>query len=161
MDLDVIVKCRLSRDYSLGISAEGGARRRLKTAWRIYRSAPASLHVGDSALQAARLPHVSRTASGWVSMLPAASSGALTMAWCGWLGPLSPFFGWRSLKNQPATAVPRCTAKPWVTRGVACCLGVVSFLIVWSEATIASGTHPDLSPFSHVSHLPSLAQPLS
>ena len=52
----------------------------------------------------------------------------------------------------------RCTAKPWVTRGVACCLGVVSFLIVWSEATIASGTHPDLSPFSHVSQSPTPVQ---
>ena len=54
--------------------------------------------------------------------------------------------------------VGRCTAKPWVTRGLACALGCVSFLIVWSEATIASGTSPDLSPFSHVRpsplHLP-------
>ena len=52
----------------------------------------------------------------------------------------------------------RCTAKPWVTRGVACCLGAVSFLIVWSEATIASGTHPDLSPFSHVRPSPTPVQ---
>ncbi|KAK9907685.1 hypothetical protein WJX75_008089 [Coccomyxa subellipsoidea] len=43
-----------------------------------------------------------------------------------------------------------CTAKPWVTRALACTLGVVSFLVVWSEATIASGTNPDLSPFSHM-----------
>ncbi|EIE27296.1 hypothetical protein COCSUDRAFT_64161 [Coccomyxa subellipsoidea C-169] len=43
-----------------------------------------------------------------------------------------------------------CTAKPWVTRVLACVLGAVSFLIVWSEATIASGTNPDLSPFSHM-----------
>ena len=37
MDLDVIVKCRMSGDYSLGISAEGGTSRKLKKAWRIYR----------------------------------------------------------------------------------------------------------------------------
>ena len=37
MDLDVIVKCRMSGDYSLGMSAEGGASRKLKKAWRIYR----------------------------------------------------------------------------------------------------------------------------
>lgn len=48
----------------------------------------------------------------------------------------------------------RCTAKPWVTRVAACALGCVSFLIVWSEATIASGTNPDLSPFSHVRRPP-------
>ena len=37
MDLDVVVKCRMSGDYSLGIGAEGGASRKLKKAWRIYR----------------------------------------------------------------------------------------------------------------------------
>ena len=41
MDLDVIVKCRMSGDYSLGVSAEGGAARKFKKAWRIYRYLPA------------------------------------------------------------------------------------------------------------------------
>ena len=44
MDLDVIVKCRMSGDYSLGISAEGGASRKLKKAWRIYRCMPTLLN---------------------------------------------------------------------------------------------------------------------
>lgn len=41
MDLDVIVKCRMSGDYSLGISAEGGVATTVKKAWRIYRYLPA------------------------------------------------------------------------------------------------------------------------
>ena len=41
-------------------------------------------------------------------------------------------------------------ARPWVRRLGAVAAGAASFLIVWSEATIGSGTHPDLSPFSHV-----------
>lgn len=41
-------------------------------------------------------------------------------------------------------------ARPWVRRLGALAAGAASFLIVWSEATIGSGTHPDLSPFSHV-----------
>lgn len=84
MDLDVIVKCRTSGDYGLGISAEGGASRKLKKAWRIYRSVAAPLCVGDSDVGTARLPHASRTASSLVSMLPMTSSGAVTMAWSGW-----------------------------------------------------------------------------
>jgi hypothetical protein len=40
--------------------------------------------------------------------------------------------------------------RPWVRRACALAAGAASFLIVWSEATIGSGTHPDLSPFSHV-----------
>ncbi len=37
MDLDVIVKCRMSGDYSLGMNAEGDAVSSLKKAWRMYR----------------------------------------------------------------------------------------------------------------------------
>ena len=40
MDLDVIVKCRMSGDYSLGASAEPAQCTGLKKAWRIYRSPP-------------------------------------------------------------------------------------------------------------------------
>ena len=43
-----------------------------------------------------------------------------------------------------------CVAEPWVMRACGLGLAGASFLIVWSEATIGSGTHPDLSPFSHV-----------
>ncbi|KAK9843415.1 hypothetical protein WJX81_001086 [Elliptochloris bilobata] len=43
-------------------------------------------------------------------------------------------------------------ARPWVRRVGALAAGAASFLIVWSEATIGSGTHPDLSPFSHAIH---------
>ena len=45
MDLDVIVKCRMSGDYSLGISAEGSTARKLKKAWRMYRCLLALLGV--------------------------------------------------------------------------------------------------------------------
>ena len=37
MDLDIIVKCRMSGDYSLGMSSEGGAVSSMKKAWRMYR----------------------------------------------------------------------------------------------------------------------------
>ena len=40
MDLDIIVKCRMSGDYSLGASAETSRCTGLKKAWRIYRSLP-------------------------------------------------------------------------------------------------------------------------
>ena len=41
-------------------------------------------------------------------------------------------------------------ARPWARRVGAVAAGAASFLIVLSEATIGFGTHPDLSPFSHV-----------
>ena len=45
-------------------------------------------------------------------------------------------------------------AKPWMMRGGALILGATSFMVVWSEATIGLGRHPDLSPFSLVSNPP-------
>ena len=44
----------------------------------------------------------------------------------------------------------KCVAKPWVMRLGALLLGAVSFMVVWSEATIGLGRKPDLSPFSLV-----------
>ena len=40
MDLDIIVKCRMSGDYSLGTSAETSRCTGLQKGWRIYRSLP-------------------------------------------------------------------------------------------------------------------------
>lgn len=40
MDLDIIVKCRMSRDYNLGTSADTSQCMGLKKAWRIYRLLP-------------------------------------------------------------------------------------------------------------------------
>lgn len=37
MDLDVIVKCRMSGDYTLAASPDGAPVSSLKKAWRIYR----------------------------------------------------------------------------------------------------------------------------
>ena len=72
MDLDVIVKCRMSGDYGLGISAEGGASRKLKKAWRIYRYMPALLNGHQSGSDAVKLLKLHRsfcTASKMVSKL--------------------------------------------------------------------------------------------
>ncbi len=44
----------------------------------------------------------------------------------------------------------KCVAKPWVMRAGAVVLGATSFMVVWSEATIGLGRHPDVSPFSLV-----------
>ena len=41
-------------------------------------------------------------------------------------------------------------ARPWVQRLLAAGTAAVSAVMVWSEATIATGTNPDLSPFSLV-----------
>ena len=45
----------------------------------------------------------------------------------------------------------KCLVRPYVQRigSIACAL--LSAVVVWCEATIASGRHPDLSPFSLVS----------
>lgn len=37
MDLDIIVKCRISGDYNLGMNSEEGAVSSMKKAWRMYR----------------------------------------------------------------------------------------------------------------------------
>jgi hypothetical protein len=44
----------------------------------------------------------------------------------------------------------KCQARPWVQRLLALVAAAVSAAMVWSEATIATGTSPDLSPFSLV-----------
>ena len=44
----------------------------------------------------------------------------------------------------------KCLVRPYVQRVGACICAMVSALVVWCEATIASGRHPDLSPFSIV-----------
>ena len=44
----------------------------------------------------------------------------------------------------------QCLVRPWLQKFVAVFLAANSFMLVWSEATIGSGQHPDLSPFSHV-----------
>lgn len=53
---------------------------------------------------------------------------------------------------QLATAlmVYRAVLRPWVRKLLALLLASLSAVIVWSEATIGSGRHPDLSPFSLV-----------
>ena len=43
-------------------------------------------------------------------------------------------------------------ARPWALRASAAAAATLGFLIIWSEATLATGTHPDLSPFSHAIH---------
>jgi len=43
-------------------------------------------------------------------------------------------------------------ARPWALRAAAAAAAGLGFLIIWSEATLATGTHPDLSPFSHAIH---------
>ena len=47
----------------------------------------------------------------------------------------------------------RAVLRPWVRKLLALLLASLSAVIVWSEATIGSGRHPDLSPFSLVSPL--------
>ena len=42
---------------------------------------------------------------------------------------------------------------PWVDRGASLALAAGSCMIIWSEATIGSGTSPDLSPFSRATLL--------
>ncbi|KAK9828293.1 hypothetical protein WJX74_007473 [Apatococcus lobatus] len=59
---------------------------------------------------------------------------------------------------QLATAlmVYRAVLRPWVRKLLALLLASLSAVVVWSEATIGSGRHPDLSPFSlavHAGHL--------
>ncbi len=44
----------------------------------------------------------------------------------------------------------KCLAKPWVQRGTAVVLALLSGAVVWSEATIGLGKDPDVSPFSIV-----------
>jgi len=73
---------------------------------------------------------------------------------------------WAAAKASPAARgaarawLAYCAlGRPWVRRACALAAGAASFLIVWSEATIGSGTHPDLSPFSHVRALLTLTQP--
>jgi hypothetical protein len=46
----------------------------------------------------------------------------------------------------------KCTARPYVQRLSAIFLAALSITIVWCEATIGSGRHPDLSPFSLALH---------
>ena len=53
----------------------------------------------------------------------------------------------------------QCLVRPWLQKLVAVFLAANSFMLVWSEATIGSGQHPDLSPFSHVRFPPSTSHP--
>ncbi|KAL0026350.1 hypothetical protein WJX79_001807 [Trebouxia sp. C0005] len=53
---------------------------------------------------------------------------------------------------HPHLMLYKCVAKPWVMRLAALLLGGTSFMVVWSEATIGLGRHPDLSPFSLAIH---------
>ena len=46
----------------------------------------------------------------------------------------------------------KCIFRPYVQRLTAVILAIASALIVWCEATIGSGRHPDLSPFSLLIH---------
>ncbi|KAH7622239.1 putative G-protein coupled receptor-associated protein LMBRD2B [Nannochloris sp. 'desiccata'] len=46
----------------------------------------------------------------------------------------------------------KCTVRPYVQRFSALFLAGLSITIVWCEATIGSGRHPDLSPFSLAIH---------
>ena len=48
----------------------------------------------------------------------------------------------------------KCVGRPYVQRLLAFLLGLTSATIVWCEATIGSGRHPDLSPFSLLIHDP-------
>ena len=66
------------------------------------------------------------------------------------LGPASPPASPAARAAARAWLAYCALARPWVRRGGALAAGAFSFLIVWSEATIGSGTSPDLSPFSHV-----------
>ncbi len=45
----------------------------------------------------------------------------------------------------------KCIVHPWVLKLCSLVLAGISFMVVWSEATIGSGRSPDLSPFSQVS----------
>ena len=47
--------------------------------------------------------------------------------------------------------VYKCMVHPWVLKLCSLALAGVSFMVVWSEATIGTGRSPDLSPFSLVS----------
>ena len=51
-----------------------------------------------------------------------------------------------------ARAVYTVHAAPWVARVAAAVLAALSATVVWSEATIGTGAHPDLSPFSRALH---------
>lgn len=42
--------------------------------------------------------------------------------------------------------------RPWVLRLVALALAAVSVCVIFAEATIGAGRHPDLSPFSIMVH---------
>jgi len=46
----------------------------------------------------------------------------------------------------------KCLVRPWVLRLCAVVLGAVSLCVIFAEATIGAGRHPDLSPFSIVIH---------
>ncbi|GAB4818944.1 hypothetical protein N2152v2_005990 [Parachlorella kessleri] len=46
----------------------------------------------------------------------------------------------------------KCRVRPWVQQLAALLTAAASAVIVWSEATIATGTSPDLSPFSLMIH---------
>jgi hypothetical protein len=46
----------------------------------------------------------------------------------------------------------KCTVRPYVQRCTALILAALSITIVWCEATIGTGRHPDLSPFSLAIH---------
>ncbi len=53
-------------------------------------------------------------------------------------------------KLATALMMYRAVVRPWSRKLLALLLASLSAVIVWSEATIGSGRHPDLSPFSLV-----------
>jgi len=59
-----------------------------------------------------------------------------------------------SLLCLQAWLVFQCVLRPWLQKLLSLVLAAASFMLVWSEATIGSGRHPDLSPFSHVAPTP-------
>lgn len=63
-------------------------------------------------------------------------------------------FGFRDPAVSRLSAVRdwlTCRVEPWLLKLGSLLLAAMSFMVIWSEATIGSGTHPDLSPFSKAS----------
>lgn len=65
-------------------------------------------------------------------------------------GIYSPTPGGKTSRGAVAAWFYKCQLRPWMQRLAACASLAVSAVVVWSEATIGTGTHPDLSPFSLV-----------
>ncbi|KAK9868826.1 hypothetical protein WJX84_008007 [Apatococcus fuscideae] len=61
-------------------------------------------------------------------------------------------------KLATALMMYRAVVRPWSRKLLALLLASLSAVIVWSEATIGSGRHPDLSPFSLAIHAARLGE---